>query len=56
MSDMIGFQYNGSKEDWNEYTSNLRKDGKTVKERLSTIINRELAAYRGEAKEDSNTA
>ncbi len=56
MSDMIGFQYNGSKEDWNEYTSNLRKEGKTVKERLSTIINRELAAYRGEAKEDSNTA
>lgn len=56
MSETKGFRYNGTDDDWNLFKSNLMREGKTVEEKLSSMINQEVDIMKNNDSVDYATA
>jgi len=56
MSDTVSFKYAGEKDDYIDWKHYLEKQGVTVQEKISTIINQELTLFKGIHEKDLKTA
>ena len=56
MSDTKSFKYNGTDDSWNTFKINLIKEGKTVEEKLSSMINQEVDLMKDNDDNDLKTA
>jgi len=56
MSETKGFRFSGTDDDWNLFKSNLMREGKTVEEKLSSMINQEVDIMKNNDSVDYATA
>ena len=56
MSDVISFKYNGNKDGYLSWKHSLEKDGLTVQDKLSSVINQEITLSKDESESNNKTA